>query len=305
MKRLIALALMALAIFVLMPPKVAHAEFSEDTEDLFTIVWLSDTQDMAYHDYNGALHKMGKWIIAQKENLDIRYVVQTGDMVDNGAAPKQWERFDEMYNEFKDDIPYISAAGNHEIKKNGYFDYYMRPEVRSIPRSNTYMRGKSSFCTLEVNGCKIIIVAIGNEVEQESAPWVNEVLRLHRDYAAILLVHDYLWQGARYGVNGKWVFENIVKTNSNVRMVLSGHVHNTSARIDLLDDDNDGVAERQVVQMMYNYQHYNTDCGQLRTLQFNTQEHSLTVTTYSPVTDKYYKEFWFGNEETFTVENAF
>lgn len=305
MKKRFAILLAVIAIFMLVPTQAARADFVEDTDDTFTIIWLADTQDMAYHSYDHALQKMGKWIIDQKDLLDIRYVVQTGDMVDNGASAWQWALFDEMFLQFKGKIPYIGAAGNHEIKKNGYLEYLMRPEVRMIPRSNAYMAGKSSFCTLEVHGVKLILVAIGNNAEKESADWVHKVLSQHSDYSAIILVHDNLYQGARYSVIGKWMRDNIIKVNPNIRLVLSGNALNTSAITEEFDDNGDGTAERKVVEMMYNYQAYGEDCGQLRALQFNTREHSITVTTYSPVTEKYYKEYWFGNTATFTIDNAF
>lgn len=305
MKKILAILFAAIAMCVMMPMSVAKADFVEDTDDTFTILWLADTQDITYGGYGHAMQKMGKWIVEQQEALDIRYIVQTGDMVENGASPRHWANFDEMYSQFKDTIPYIGAAGNHEVKKNGYLEYLMRPEVLNMPRESVYMDGKCSFCTLEVNDCKFIIVAIGYGVEQESASWVSQVLEQHADYSAILLVHDYLTHDQRYGITGKWLYENVVVPNPNVRIVLSGHVSGTSARSDAIDDNGDGEPDRTVAQMMYDYQNSGDDNGQMRVMQFNTNDHSITVTTYSPITHKYYKDYWFGNQVTFTIENAF
>lgn len=295
--------ILAVALLIIIPT-FSNAEFPDD-DDTFTIVWLSDTQDMSYHGYDHAMQKMGIWIIDQKEKLDIKYIVQTGDMVDNGASHTQWEQFDEMYYEFKGKIPYISAAGNHEVKKNGYLDYCMRPEIRTIPRDKSFFRGQCSFCTLVVNDTKLIIIAIGFGVDQDAIKWVNTVLKLNKDYSAILLIHDYLLPDGRFTINGKSIFKQVVTPNDNVRLVLCGHELGVSSRIDKIDDNGDGIFDRNVTQLMYNYQHFKDECGQMRTIQFDTFERSITVSTYSPVTKRYYRDWMFGDNYTFTIKNAY
>lgn len=310
MRKFIAITLLAIMLAVFVSTSFSLAE--EDTDDeTFTIIWISDTQDMAYHGYDHVMQKMGAWIFYRKEALNIKYVVQTGDAVDNGASPEQWEEFNLMLHEFKDEIPYIGVAGNHEVKKNGYREYLMRPEVKLIPRSNSYMAGKASYCTLEVNECKLLIIAVGYGVEEESSKWVNSVLKQHKDHSAILLYHDYLQTNRRFSITGKSMYRQIVLPNPNVRLVLCGHVCDSlcsfclSSRVDLIDDNGDGIIDRTITQMMYNYQKSGMDNGQLRILEFNTSDRSITVSTYSPVTKRHYRDWTFGNESTFVLENAF
>ncbi|MPN41114.1 hypothetical protein SDC9_188656 [bioreactor metagenome] len=101
------------------------------------------------------------------------------------------------------------------------------------------------------------------------------------------------------------MYKQIVLPNPNVRLVLCGHVLGVSSRIDSIDDDLDGEADRTVAQLMYNYQNRKTDCGQLRILEFNTEDRSIMITTYSPVTDRYYRDYMFGDNYTFTLQDAF
>lgn len=311
MRKLIAIMLLAFMLAVCIPSESSLAiDEKYNDEDTFTIIWLSDTQDMAYHVYDHAMMRIGKWIADQREILDIRFVVQTGDAVDNGKSSKQWAEFDLMFDAFKDEIPYIGLAGNHEIPSNDYSAYLARPEVCSIPKQNAYKNGEASFSTLEVDGCKIIIIAVGYSIEEESREWVNSVLQSHKDHTAILLYHDYMQTCGRFSINGKSMFKQVVMTNPNVRLVLCGHVcedkHSLSFRDDVVDDDNDGIMDRNVYQMMYNYQRepYENN-GQLRILEFNTTDRSITVTTYSPIWDKYYRNWMNGNEYTFVLKDAF
>lgn len=283
----------------------SHAEEEEEQSDSFTILWISDTQDISYHGYGKAFDRMGKWILEQKDAMNIRYIVQTGDAVDNGASLQQWKRFDVMYDQFRGKIPYISAAGNHEVKKNGYFDYWMRRDIRAIPRGNTFMRGEASYSTFDYEGNPFILVSIGYGVGQDAVKWTNDILKTHKDHTAILLVHDYLQTDGRFGVNGKALFDQIVQKSPNVRVVLCGHVLGVSSRIDALDDNHDGKPDRTVAQLMYDYQHFAEDCGQLRTLTFQIKDRSIHVTTYSPVTERYYRDYMFGDHYSFTLTNAF
>ena len=309
----IAAYLSIFAILFFLPLTVSQANFDPQKNKrpgdapggLFTIVWISDTQDMAYFGYGRPLGMMGEWIMDNKDALNIRYVVQTGDAVDNGASPWQWERFDELYGQINGKIPYISAAGNHEVKKNGYLEYLARPEVLAIPPEHAFENGKAAFSTFEADGRKFVIVAVGYGIEQDAVPWANAVLRQYEDHTAILLFHDYMQSEGRFSKNGKAMFEQIVKPNPNVRLVLCGHVCGVSSRVDPLDDDHDGIPDRTVTQMMYNYQHFKADCGQLRTLTFDMDTRSITVTTYSPFTERYYRDYMFGDHFTFTLEDGF
>ena len=292
------------ALLCLLPYPSSRARVDDDRVP-FTIVWLADTQDMAYHKYDHALQKMGKWIMDNQKTMNIRYIVQTGDAVDNGASEWQWGVFDEMYLQFRGKIPYISAAGNHDVKKHGYLEYLQRSQVKDIPKENRFRDGESAFCTLEISGVKLIIVAIGYGMEKASVDWANDVLKQHADYTAILLFHDYLQTRGRFGVTGKAMYRDIVEPNPNVRLVLCGHVSGISSRVDKFDDNKDGTPDRTVTQLMYDYQNAKEQCGQLRTMEFNPKDHSITVTTYSPVTKRYYRDYMFGDHTTFTLKDAF
>lgn len=287
-----------LAAFIVLLFVLAFTPSASAVEsDEFTIVWLTDTQSIAYHRFGNAAETMGKWIADNAEESNTRYVVHTGDLVDNGASERQWKNYDELFDQFKDRLPFISAAGNHDVKENGYLEYLARPEIQSIPADNAYGQGKASFATFEASGEQFIIVAIGYGIEMEAASWAKEVLQQHSDYTAILILHDYLKNDGELSRTGRAVFSEIVTPNDNIRLVLCGHARGTSFRTDEIDG-------RTVTAMMYNYQDYSDNCGQIRTLIFNTTERTLRVITYSPHTGKYYKDSTMRSAD-FTIANAF
>jgi len=272
----------------------------------FSIVWLSDTQDMSFSNYPHALEDMGEWISAQKEEKNIQYVVQTGDIVENGFSERQWRNFDQCYNCFKDDIPYLPVAGNHDIgiRQKSYSAYLKQPLVRQLPRNSIFDRGRAVSAEFESGGTKFVLVGAGWGSELMAEDWMNRVLRTHSDSVAILLFHGYIQGSGRYTIEGKKMFEDVVKTNPNVRIVLCGHVCGTGLRYEDIDDDGDGVPDRRVTALLYNYQHFEDECGQLRLLTFVPEDHSLQVTTYSPHTQQFYRDCQF-SRSTFTIDHAY
>jgi hypothetical protein len=272
----------------------------------FSVVWLADTQTMSYYNYPGALTKMGQWIADQKESRNIRYVVQTGDAVDEGWIPKQWKSFDQLYDGFKDILPYFPIAGNHDvgIKWHGYGPYLARPYVRSIPRYNSFEGGRASFATFSAGGTDFLLLGAGWESELDAAGWMNDVLNRYPDRVAILLFHGYINADGTFTNMGQQMFDQVVSKHPNVRLVLCGHVRGTGYRADDVDDTGDGKPDRRVNTMIYNYQHYDQNCGQLRVLTFDPVTRSIEVMTYSPVSDYFFRDDYF-KAETFTLENAF
>ncbi len=272
----------------------------------FSVVWLSDTQSMSYYRYPGALASMGSWIARERDARNILCVVQTGDAVDNGFSSWQWLEFDKCYGRFRDVLPYFAIAGNHDIgvHQGDYSAYLERDSVRELPQGNTFAQGRAAYLTFSAGGTHFLLLGAGWSSELEAADWMNGVLRAHPNDVAILLFHGYIQRGGGFTAMGKQMFERVVKPNPNVRLVLSGHVNGTAYRSDALDDDHDGGQDRLVSALMYNYQDSGMDCGQLRLLTFDPAARNLTVTTYSPYTERYYRDTTFHVAE-FVLNGAF
>lgn len=272
----------------------------------FSISWISDTQSMTYCNYTDALESMGRWIADEKDERNILYVVQTGDAVENGFSDWQWKNNDACYSQFKEMLPYIAVAGNHEIgmKLHSYVGYLSRRNVSEIPRRNSFERGRAVYATMRAGGIDFLILGAGWESELMSVEWMNEILREHPDSVAILLFHGYIQTNGTYTVVGKKMFEKVVKPNPNVKLVLYGHVLGTAVRFEDVDDNADGTPDRRVTALMYNYQNAGMDCGQLRLLTFDPMERSLRVLTYSPYLKRYYRDYTYSSSD-FLLENVF
>lgn len=305
MKRVITLFLISILVFTFLPGKTQ----AEENDGVFSIVWISDTQSIVYHDEElpGALESMGDWIMENKEPKNIVYAVQTGDAVDNGFVDKQQKAYGKLYYKFSSSIPYVGIAGNHDlgVKLQSWEAYLNTQPVLETKEWLKYEGGKAIYRTFKVGSEKFIIVGVGYGAEEESVGWVNRVLKIYSDHTAILLFHQYLRSEGTYINVGAKMFEAVVKPNPNVRLVLCGHVRGENAyRAEEIDDDGDGKPDRTVNALMYNYQNWSKNCGQLRLLTFDTKDRSVTVYTYSPYTKKEYKDKTFG-AATFILNDAF
>jgi hypothetical protein len=273
----------------------------------FSIIWLSDTQTLAYQHDDRVFQAMGEWIIAQKESLNIRYIVQTGDLVDNGSTQDQWESFNVMLHQFYGKIPYLPIAGNHDIgvKSQDYRMYTSLPFEKDIPQEQSFKGGQAVYATFQAGGQDFLLIGAGWGADVSSAAWLNAVLRAHPDHTAILLLHSYVNSRDALSRQGRAMWELVVSKNPNIRLVLSGHIRGSGYRMEEFDDDGDGEMDRQVHAMLYNYQEYpRYGCGQLRILTFDTQTRSIHVATYSPYTDRYYSDRHF-RAEAFDLADVF
>jgi hypothetical protein len=87
-------------------------------------------------------------------------------------------------------------------------------------------------------------------------------------------------------------------------MILCGHLKGSALRTERFDDDRDGIPDREVNILLYNIQDEYKDAGQVRILRFDPGTGDVTITTYSPVTGRYYRDMT-THTVSFTLEDAF
>ena len=273
----------------------------------FSIVWLADTQTIAYLEDDKVFQSMGEWIMSQQKPLNVRYIVQTGDLVDNGFQKKQWDSFNILLNQFYGKIPYLPIAGNHDlgVKWENYRGYLDRPFVKALPADHVFKRGRAVYAEFQAGGQDFLLLGAGWNADVASAVWMNGVLRAHPNHVAILMFHSYITAKGGLSYQGDDLRDLIVAKNPNVRLVLCGHLRGNGFRAEEFDDDGDGKPDRVVNAMLYNYQGYgHTNSGQIRMLTFDTDTRNLHVFTYSPFTQRYYRDDFFKSLE-FDLKDAF
>lgn len=280
-------------------PVIAESSQQSDPSaperEAYTFAWISDTQIYSAS-YPDIFTEMTAWVADNSASLGIRALFHTGDVVDSRSKPQQWINARSAMSLLDGKLPYTVLAGNHDVGANaGDYDYsqFLADYGESSPCGAQtsmlwYKGGESRALLLDIGSKGYIILAIGWGADDAAFAWANSVLAEHRDRIAVLTTHSYLHIDATVGSNGMLLFDDIVKTNPNVKLVLCGHNHSAARVAAEIDDNGDGTPDRRVWQLLADYQaETNGGNGFIRLLQIDENSGLLSVKTYSPHTDSY------------------
>lgn len=277
----------------------------------YTFVWMSDTQYYS-ESYPHIYDQQTKWIVDNQENMNIEYVIHTGDLVDEADQEYQWINADNYMKTLDDNnIPYGVLAGNHDVSQKtndytAYYNYFGANRFENRPYyGGSYLNNRGHYDLISINGNDFIMVYLGWGIDEEGIAWMNDVLKAHPNRIAILNFHEYLQAtGTRHPI-GEKLYEEVVVPNKNVVAVLSGHYHESQTLIDEIDDDGDGITDRQVYQMLADYQ-AGPEGGQgyMRLLHFDQDNNRVMVNTYSPYLDdyNYYDNDLYPGKDEFVID---
>ncbi|MCY7857618.1 metallophosphoesterase [Bacillus sonorensis] len=279
--------------------------------DDYTFIWMSDTQYYA-ESYPHIFEKQVKWIAEQKDRLNIQYVFHTGDIVDEADQPVQWKRADQYMKVLdKHQVPYGVLAGNHDVSHKdrsyvSYGKYFGEKRFKDKPfYGGSFLNNKGHYDLISSGGNDYIMLYMGWGIGTKELRWLDEVLKKYPDRKAILSFHEFLLVSGSRSPIGDRIFEHVIKPNQNVIAVLSGHYHSSNLKVDKLDDDGDGRPDRNVYQMLADYQG-GPEGGQgyLRIFQVDPKRDTIHVKTYSPYLDDYhfYDPHQYGAKDEFSIK---
>jgi hypothetical protein len=223
----------------------------------WTLAVLPDTQYYSAK-YPALFEAQTTWIARNKEKHNIQYVLQLGDITDNGSA-KQFRRAQKAMKILDTNkVPYAIAVGNHDYaspKSGGattrktLFNEYFRPDdFKKWPTFGGLMKeGEMANCyhLFTAGGRDWIVLSLEWGPRDETVAWANEVLDKFPTRKAILITHAYLWEdgtrldwaakGKKQGANpheyktpstmndGEELWNKLVKKH-DFAFVFSGHI---------------------------------------------------------------------------------
>ncbi|WP_052702858.1 S-layer homology domain-containing protein [Paenibacillus beijingensis] len=260
----------------------------------YTFVWMSDTQYYSAS-YPWIYEGNTQWIADHQQELNIKYVIHTGDIVDNAEEEYQWDNANKAMKTLEDaKIPYGVLAGNHDVSHQtgdytNYYKHYGDHRFKDQPTfGGSYKNNRGHYDLISAGGTDFIIVYMGWGINNEDIDWMQKVVSEHPDRKAILCFHEYMLVSNNRAPIAEKVFERVVKPNKNVIAALSGHYHDAETLIDKIDDDGDGVPDREVYQMLADYQGApEGGLGYIRLMQFDPQTNKIHMKSYSPYLNDY------------------
>ncbi|TDB66094.1 metallophosphoesterase [Arundinibacter roseus] len=244
------------------------------------------------------------WLIQKRDSLNYPIVLHVGDIVDYDNHD-HWKRADQGFKMLDSaGIAYALAVGNHDteavgvnsgsaapgnvnqnLRKTAKFNSYF-PVSRFPLQRGRYEEGKSdnSWYSFEAGGLKWMVVSLEFCSRQGPVDWANEVVAAHPDHNVIMLTHYHLnpngdisERNAGYGdLSPAQIYDQFIKKQPNILMVLSGHVCYSSWRNDKGEHGN------RIYQFLQDYQNEDFGGGYLRLLEVDTQKGTLSGRMYSP-----------------------
>lgn len=260
----------------------------------YTFIWMSDTQYYS-ESYPHIFERQTNWIAEKQEELKIKYVFHTGDIVDEADQEYQWVYADEYMSVLDDnEIPYGVLAGNHDVdhKTNDYTEFskwFGEERFKDKPYyGESYKNNRGHYDLISAKGNDYIMVYMGWGIQDEDIEWISDVLKQYPNRKAILNFHEYMLVSGNRSPLGNRIYNQVVLPNENVVAVLSGHYHDSETLIDAVDDNGDGNPDREIYQMLGDYQG-GPEGGQgyMKLLHFDQDNNRIVVNTYSPYLDDY------------------
>lgn len=266
---------------------------STDAYD-FSFAWITDTQYYAQN-FPENFHGMNEWIVENSEQLKTKYLIHTGDIVNQYNKQFQWEEADAAMQILDDaGLPYGVLAGNHDVQygREWYDQYYQYfGEDRYAGRDyygGSYENNKGHYDLISENGQDFIILYMSWDVFEDEVDWMNQVLDQYSDRKAILCFHRFINKDGKLDQTGEYVLEKVVSKHSNIFAVLNGHYHGAAINVQRYDDDGDGTAERPVYLICTDYQADPQGGSQyIKFLYFDLENDYVFMNAYSPLLDDF------------------
>ncbi len=291
------------------------------TSKKFTIVMLPDTQ--FYTEEPQGNHDGGNiamftaqtnWIAANRESMNIVYVGQLGDCVQNGDNPPvankeiEWQRAQTALSVIESPIqtglpqgiPFGICVGNHEQSPfgdvNGTTTYYNQYYGSSHFAGRSYYGGHygsnndNHYQLFSASGIDFLVISLEYDLSgQFTAPggpldWAEELVENNPTRKVIVMTHYALHEDASFGPQGQAIY-NKLRGYANFSFLMGAHVSSANGGEARRKDIYNG---NQVHSILTDYQaRPGGGSGLLRIYEFDPALNKVSAKTYSPYTGLY------------------
>ena len=307
---LTALILLSLTIIVA-PSFTQKAQAASDSvsDNSFSIFEISDTQFLSGY-FPTLFDNLTSWIVNNSAAYNLKMVVHTGDLVNNGSSPFEWSNANaSMSTLLNAGIPYCWDAGNNDQmpinNPNGtaLASNYLAFNATNM-RSKSYWvddicDAKNTAVKFTSNGFTFLIINTEYLANNTVIEWMKNLLNINNSSNVIIGTHSYLNDTAGYGLTDlnetAWVsnFKTLLGNYSNIFLTMSGHdVNGYGANMTR-------VSNREEV--FFNRQNLNNYAGAaaVRIYSFNLTSMQVNASTYAVDTQTWLTDAY--NQFSFNV----
>ena len=284
---------------------------AQSSQDNFAIIVLPDTQHYS-RSYPDIYVDQTKWIVGNKDALNIVYVAHEGDIVDDWDQEYQWMNAeaamglleDPLTTGCPDGLPYGVLPGNHDQPTTLYNEYFgvNRFQGRGYYGGH-YPSGSNdnNFVLFSAAGMDFIVINIKGFPQSAVLDWADARLKEYSDRRAIVVSHYLINTDGSFGGSRQIIYDAL-RDNANLFLMLCGHAHGEAMRLE-------NYSGNTVHILLANYQELpNGGNGWLRIMEFSPASDEIIVRTYSPTLDQYGTDTVMGDNTTsqeFTISYDF
>lgn len=286
----------------------------------FTLVVLPDTQYYTQTDANNNQYFKGQtnWIVANRQNLNIAFVMHLGDIQNNGnpyyedgtptpwlnGNESQWVRADASLDILDNaGVPYSLVPGNHDYlhydmprQEPGYYLKWFGPQRfagkptfgGSSPATPTSYAGLNTYYKFSAGGYTFLNLALQYAPDSYDLAWAQDIINKNPGLPTIVTTHALLEIGGYDNNDGdrRNVYDTFLKNNPQVVMTMNGHRNGEYRQTET------NIAGQPLHQMLVDFQNlpfdpYFQGGGYLRTMSVDTVAGRVDVKTYSPIIGAY------------------
>ena len=282
----------------------------------FTIAVLPDTQHYS-EKFPDNYMAQTKWIVENQKERNIAAVLHLGDITNRNSKP-EWENAVRAMDLLNGKLPYAMVPGNHDYSAGGgckdrttlLNDYFPIQKMKSLGSLDCVYdkepdRMENSVHLFSAGGLDFVVIGLEFGPRKDVVRWANEVAAKHKNRAAILITHAYMyydetrydwkkyakkqtWNPHDYPVakatdddvsDGEELWNNLISKHENFLCTLNGHVLNDG----LGRMASKTPAGREIPQMLVNFQMKpNGGDGWLRLMEINPSNLAVKICDYSP-----------------------
>ncbi len=296
-----------------------YGVYDDDTGENFMVVAIPDSQGYVENPNQPASNNLNieemAWIAGKVKSKNIVFVSHEGDFMTT-SNPTHYDRADTALQELLNRVPLGVVPGNHDYDDtnpsqgatlwNAYFGYdtdYFRDKswYGGAFLNSADSSGMTSFQTFSTASIDFLHIALECDARDAVLDWAQGIIDAYPGWPTIVTTHSYLSasDGSYKAAtsrdplprnNGQQVWDEFIKVNPQIFMVLCGHSFTPGPSQRRTDNNTAGYP---VHQLLADYQDISSGPnlgnggGWIRLMDFSPLSNTIRVRTYSTSLNKY------------------
>lgn len=256
--------------------------YADPSRGEWTLLVVPDTQHYSQNRRNAPIQHMRNafdWIVAAKDQLNLRFVQGLGDITEDWDQTWEWENAVSAWYKLFDVVPFMPIQGNHDSPDalNRYF-----PVSRFINEpwyGDDFGGIENNYALMNIHGDEFMFLHVESydpysPYRPQGLRWAQGVLADHPNHKVILATHD-IW-------GTQTIREQLLTRYDNIVMTNAGH-HCVREVQFTTRGPNGGLSQNFVC----DYQCDAEEVMLLRYYVFRPLEDRVDFYTFSPITGRF------------------